>query len=308
MTDALDMYEMSDEDFAKLNEQYEAQKNGPQEVKEEEGKEPEQEQEERPRDDKGRFVAKEEPEQVDEVVYRREIDLGDGSGKQVFEAASMEELIDKLADAQTHATRKIRELAQSTKAAPKEEKVEPLTEEQRWLLSQELISDPLTTFEKLVEKSFGRKPKDIQEKLARVEQIERAQREDEAAKEWMKNHPEYHATPKNGERFARYFQLYNLDTTNVENIQKAFEDLSQSGLLESKPEEKSTTASATKQGQSEERRIDATPSRTVVVQRRAASGLSAKRSAVAAPEPTTEDLYNMPYDQFLKLGGMDSEF
>lgn len=46
------------------------------------------------------------------TVIRREIDLGDGSGKQVFEGATEAELNDKLATAQEHGTRKIREQAQ----------------------------------------------------------------------------------------------------------------------------------------------------------------------------------------------------
>jgi len=49
------------------------------------------------------------------AIYRREIDLGDGSGKQVFEAESVEELLDKLTEAQEHATRKIRELSAASR-------------------------------------------------------------------------------------------------------------------------------------------------------------------------------------------------
>src|SRR5690348_12024093 len=80
-----------------------------------------------PRDEKGRFaktedgaadavdVAAEDEEfgEPDKIIYQREIDLGDGSGVQVFRADSLEELVDKLAEAQRNATRKIRELNQA---------------------------------------------------------------------------------------------------------------------------------------------------------------------------------------------------
>src|SRR5581483_2684932 len=57
-------------------------------------------------DDQGDDPAGDEP---DEVIYERKIDLGDGSGVQIFRAASLEDLVDKLAKAQENATRKIRE-------------------------------------------------------------------------------------------------------------------------------------------------------------------------------------------------------
>src|SRR5690348_17341391 len=61
----------------------------------------------------------------DATKFRREIDLGDGSGKQVFEADSAEELIDKLTTAQENATRKIREqqfeLRRAARAKPEKE-------------------------------------------------------------------------------------------------------------------------------------------------------------------------------------------
>src|SRR5450631_1656081 len=55
-----------------------------------------------------------EPEQF---IYKKEIDLGDGSGVQVFTGKgasaldALEELSEKLADAQRHATKKIHELS-----------------------------------------------------------------------------------------------------------------------------------------------------------------------------------------------------
>src|SRR5258706_387999 len=49
------------------------------------------------------------PATSDAKPYRRVIDLGGGAGPEVFEADSNEELVDKLADAKQHASKKIRE-------------------------------------------------------------------------------------------------------------------------------------------------------------------------------------------------------
>src|SRR5271169_3438922 len=51
-----------------------------------------------------------EPAAEGDVVYRYEIDLGDGSGKQVFEGETPEVLIEKLGE-ERNATIKIRELS-----------------------------------------------------------------------------------------------------------------------------------------------------------------------------------------------------
>src|ERR1700730_17749344 len=48
----------------------------------------------------------EEDDDEDEEKFTRTIDLGDGSGIQVFKAATLEKLLDKLSDAQVNATKK----------------------------------------------------------------------------------------------------------------------------------------------------------------------------------------------------------
>jgi len=250
---------------------------------------------EQPRDEQGRF-AKTEAGAVEvgdeQVVYVREIDLGDGSGVQRFEADTLEGLVDKLATAQEHATRKIREQASALKKAePTEAAPAPMTETERFLLSQELMSDPEAAFEKIYQRSVGPK---LEKKLAALDETARFVREAKASNEFVEKHPEFYPSPANGGRMTKYLRTYNMEGT-LENLEAAFRDLSESGLLEAKPE--ASTADA-KNEEAEPARI-ARPAETVRVVRKVASGLSARRSAPApAPkEPTEADYNKMSLDE-----------
>jgi hypothetical protein len=252
-----------------------------------------------PRDDKGRFVKADQAdvEEVDEVVYERVIDLGDGSGTQVFRGNTMEELIDKLATAQENATRKIRELSAAQKTAIKQvEEDKGLTDDERFILSQKILTEPDKVIETFIEKSFSKK---LAPKLEKLEEIARAKREQEASEEFVQNTPDYHVSPRNAQRMVKYMEKMGLEAT-VENLQAAFEDLNASGLLESKPKEKQDAESDTGEAGT---RI-AAKVETGVVRRKVVGGLSTKRQAQvpAKPsEPTEEDLRKMPMDQLRQL-------
>ena len=96
-------------------------------------------------------------------VVSRTIDLGDGSGKQVFTAPTAEELLDKLTTAQENATRKIRQqeyrLKRQQRHRPETEAL--ITSKKRDLsersvaLANELQKNPAAAINKLVEASTG---------------------------------------------------------------------------------------------------------------------------------------------------------
>jgi hypothetical protein len=253
--------------------------------------------EDRPRDAQGRFLSTKEPEPEPEPqpqVFRREIDLGDGSGKQVFEAESMEALLDKLTDAQTHATRKIRELSQQKKEEPAPPPPAPpvpseFSEDEKWLLSQEFLTDPDKAFDKLVEKRLLPK---LQPKLEKIEAIEKQEQAEIASNKFVEAHPDYYATPKNGEKLVRYLNTWKMDAT-VENLEKAFQELSEGGLLEAKP----VPAAENGDPEPEAERI-ARPGETIRSTHKVASGLSARRSVPPPPPgPTEDELYKLPIDE-----------
>lgn len=246
------------------------------------------------RDEKGKFVKREQTEEVDEIVYRREIDLGDGSGVQVFEGASYDELIDKFAKAQENATRKIRELTAARKV--EEEKKPVRTPEQEWLLSQEMLANPTSTVSKIFEEVVGMPATAFKTKMQRLEAFERAQSEEQAAQQFLVKHPEYVPSARNAQKIEKYVRTYQLDGTKAESIEKAYADLVESGLLETK---KAETTQQTQETTQQTRIVSEQQSQG---RQRTSSGISSKRTVTnRAPEPTEEDLYNMPLDKIRQL-------
>jgi hypothetical protein len=254
-----------------------------------------------PRDDQGRFTSQQndEPtvnesveEQTEEIVYRRVIDLGDGSGTQVFEGESPEDLIEKLANAQVHATRKIREQAAELKAKanpPAEPQSDPADD---FLLAQEMLTSPTKAMQKAFEKMTGMKLEDFKNSQERLNAFQRGQEEFQAGKQFADSHPDFYGSEKNAKRIEKWLRVEGLSAT-TENIEKAYSDLSESGLLEAKP---SGTQDADTTERTDGTQRIAAPAARVVGQRRVASGLSGQRSTPVTKSqgPTEADLYNMP--------------
>jgi hypothetical protein len=147
----------------------------------------------------------EEPEDNGEgTIYYREIDLGDGSGKQRFEGKTPEEVMDKLADAQAHATRKIREQA----AEIKQLKDKPVVKEQtqadkddEMVLSQEMLRNPTKAVKQAFRKATGLDIEEIKTLAERVRTIDAAEaqrsdmdRQTQAANKFVADNPDYSRT------------------------------------------------------------------------------------------------------------------
>lgn len=251
-----------------------------------------------------------EPEEPAETIYERRIDLGDGSGVQVFRGHSLDELVDKLATAQENATRKIRELSkQAKKEEPKPEAVKELTADQEFLLAQEFMSNPSKALGKAFREAYGYDPADFRKVQARLAEYdaERAQqneakKQDEAVALFLSGHPEYLPNPKNGARFQKAVSMLIFDEQRAGRqpdyaslLETAYKDLSESGLLEVKPEEPR-----------DEPKPEARAERIAEPEPRApkkASGLSG-RSGTPAPKaqgPTEEELYAMPLEKLREL-------
>lgn len=177
------------------------------------------------------------------VVFRREIDLGDGSGKQVFEAPTEAALLDKLTEAQTHGTRKIRTQQQQLRrlrrapaapVAPVTAPVAParLTADEEFLLGQSFATNPIQTFERLLEATTGMKSTEFAQTAEEVRQFKAAQAGEAAAKDFVADHQgEFAPTPGNERRVLSFLEREGLAMTR-DNLEIAFEELSASGLLE----------------------------------------------------------------------------
>ena len=250
------------------------------------------------RDESGKFVAAEEKvEQAEEkveqdeqeieeqTIYQRRIDLGDGSGVQVFQANSMEELVDKLVKAQENATKKIREqetvIKKSTPPAKKERNAD-----EEFLLSQEFMSKPSKAFERLFQEQVGMPIGEFKSSLEAVKAFNATKAADAAAAQFVEATPDYFPTKQNGSKIQAYLKTYRLPAT-LENITKAYTELNESGLLQAKPAEKSEAETESKEEDKEENKVqEVTTTTTVQKPKRMSSGLSTRGGAAPIVKKT----------------------
>jgi hypothetical protein len=226
-------------------------------------------------------------------VAERSFDLGDGAGVQVFKGKggtredALEDLADKLADAQRNATKRIKELKQ-----PKVETPKGPTKDEESLRASKIITTP----SEVVKEILGIEPSELQELVAEGKQNRAMKQRKAVADEFVIKHPEFLDNARNGQRLAKAIALFG--EFSLENFEKAYQDLSESGLLEVKGEEAGDGQDKDKpKTRIEETADDTPPQRT-----RKASGISTHRT-VAVPrtaEPTEDDMYSMSLDELRK--------
>lgn len=269
---------------------------------------------EQPRGADGKFAKKEEKppeppteppvEETDEdveYITERRIDLGDGSGVQVFvgrgdsELAAQMDLTDQLIKAQENATKKIREQNEELskhKAADAQAKAD-----ENFVESEEYKKDPRSYLDRKIKQG-------VTDAIA--EQKASEKRHLQAQLDFVALHPDYVPDPKNGnaERLTSEFQrLYPTATEfTVTGLDKAYESLKTSGLLVLKaPEASAPTKVVVKEKVEETPRIEEPPTPPVtpvppVRSPRKASSVSSTHSGAPAvkTEPTEDELYSMP--------------
>lgn len=237
------------------------------------------------------------------LTFRREIDLGDGSGKQVFEASTPDELLDKLVEAQSNATRHIRKLTREATvrraAVPDAAADTPtyapktLDANAEFVLAQSLTTRPSQTISQLIETVTGVPAAKLAEAVNRLNVLEYNYQADKAAMEFVASHAEdYAACPENSEALTQFLTENKLPVT-LNNLEFAFETLSHRGVLTS-PDSNGTEPAEEPPAQAPPARIERGPSST-----RRATGLSGRHTAVASPAPTLSeaDLQNLPIDK-----------
>ncbi len=270
------------------------------------------------RDEAGKFVAapKEDDEVLDnsgegvddtpdEFIVRREIDLEDGSGVQVFtgkgatELDAVKELNEKLFDAQRNASRTIRELQ---KKAPK---VETPTEktfspDEEYVFKQ-LGEKPSEQFKTLFKEVTGMDVAEFKSSQAAIKEFQKNQRSLQVQQDFVNSHPDYVGNTKNGEAIRDWVQEHNYAEFDANNLEKAYQALKKGGLLELKADEASVTTEAER---AESERIaqaerDATQPRS----QKKASTVSPRggRAPVVKTEPSEDDLYKLPMDKLRDL-------
>lgn len=253
-----------------------------------------------------------ETDEPEEFEYR--IDLEDGSGVQVFKGASVEEVMQKLGDAQKHATRKIREQAEQLKKYSAQAEKDAADNE--YVIGQELISKPTAAFKKMFKETTGVDIEQFKNKWERVEALDRAQqiqaienKKNAAATEFLAAHPEFVANKSNGARLEKAVNILvaEANSKNIEPdfsafLETAYTDLSESGLLELKDgNDDSVSSAAPKEPKP--------PVVQVSAHTRRSSGLSSRARTVTTPkntEPTEDELMSMPLDKLRDLANKRS--
>lgn len=266
------------------------------------------------RDEKGRFVAQSDAQPTDDPIddttdapsaalFRRVIDVGDGAGAEVFEAESLEDLLDKIADAKANATKKIREqqkeLNTLKETAQKSAPTKEFSEDEEFILSQELLSHPTKAIEKIFKEVTGYSIKDFATVKSRMDAIDQTQAKDTAVSTFLASHSDFVDNNKNAKVLGMALQGQPVTS---ENLHKAYLDLKESGLLELKDE-------SANDGQDDSsgntmRIAEAPPSNTPSQRTRKASGISTQNRTqppARRTEPTEEELENMPLDKLREL-------
>lgn len=206
---------------------------------------------EQPRDEQGRFISPtaegspdgetapdSETTESEPIVVEREINLGDGSGVQVFRGVGATEteaytaLADELASAQANATKKIRELTQTSVSTNAPDTT--TTPENEFLLQQRLLDAPRATIRELFKEEFGMSPTEIKAKLAKADAALEAQTIDRASDAFLAANPDYFVSEQNGRRMVRQLEIEGLPPT-TENMQKVYDGLKADGLITPKP-------------------------------------------------------------------------
>lgn len=251
----------------------------------------EEEEKPQPRGKDGKFASKQEapqdPEPEEKKVYRRTIKGVDGGADEVFEADSVEALVDKIADAKEHATRKIREQEKELKA--KREAERQFTQDEEFIYSQELLKNPTVAFKKLFKDVTGVDIETFKNTQQRSQALVDATDKQSAISTFLTTHPDYVDSEKNGKLMNKWMG----GVLTVESFNKAYDDLTASGLLDLKGNE---AHAGQEQPKPKAERIAQPKVEEVTSQRtKKGSGVSTQSRPTAGPtntEPSEDELYD----------------
>lgn len=255
-------------------------------------------------------VAEEVADEPQTFLARREIDLGDGSGAQVFEAEgdseqlALEALADKITEAQRNATKKIREQEAELRTlrarVAEPPKPKEISADDEYVIAQELAKTPTVAFRKMFKEMTGYEIEDLAEMKKTSDAVKASQQTNAALGTFLATHPDYEDEGDTGKRNGDIMRMklaeMRLPVTS-ENLHKAYLQLKAGGLLTIKGEE--AHSEATEETEVKERiappRVEAAPQRT-----RRASTIGTHSRTTAAPvstEPSEAELATMPMEK-----------
>lgn len=238
-------------------------------------------------------LPKEEAEEIPEqFVYKKEIDLGDGSGVQVFTGKgataleALEELTENLAEAQRHATKKIHELNSRVKAEDTRTAQQKTDDE--YVIAQRLQKEPSKTMREVVNEVIAEREEATKQSLA-------------AQQTFVDTHPDYVADADNGRRITAEVQRLGYNEFSEQSLEKAYQSLKASGLLKLKAEEAGGTTEA--KTEETQRIVEPTVEATQPRSPKKASTVSTRGAGAPAVKTglSEDELYSMPMDKLRQI-------
>lgn len=219
-----------------------------------------------------------EDEEPETTVYRKEIDLGEGDGIQVFEGESLEELVDKLAEAQRNATKKIREFNLQKKA--EDARTAQQKQDDEFVIAERLQKEPTKTVRQIVAEVIAEREAATQAAI-------------DAQSRFVQTHPDFIANPKNANEMQIEVQRLGYTDFTYEGLEKAYQNLKLRGILQLKAE---GSEEATKEETKETPRIEETKAESAQPRSPKRSSNLSTRTAALPPKmdnkPTLDEAYD----------------
>lgn len=255
----------------------------------------------RQRDEQGRFLPdneedeSEEAEEDDEeessepakTIFRKEIANGNGS-IDVYEADSLEELVEKLAVGKLNANKQIQEFIAERKLAKTQS--EQQSSDDDYVIEQNLKTKPAETIKELAKQALA-------EEQARLAASNAAQ------SQFVNTHPDYVADQDNGKRIVAELQRLGFKEFTSESLEKAYQSLKASGLLKLKDVEANDAteddASATQR--TAETKVEPTQQRSLRRSSTISTRTSSRPVATRNTAPTEDEAYKMDLDKLREL-------
>lgn len=179
-------------------------------------------------------------EQVEQKKFTRTIKGEDGGGDEVFTADTLDELLDKIVTSKEHASKKIREQNKLLKLKPEKAlepkgvsaEVKPMTVEDRRVLAEKFQLDPVAAMDEYM---AGNPEFQAFKQFTATQQAAITNAATEQA--FLDSVGDsFHKSPKNATALINYLKSEELPYT-AKNLEYAFQELTESGLLEVKTED-----------------------------------------------------------------------
>lgn len=231
-------------------------------------------------------------DEPENFIYTKNIDLGDGSGVQVFSGEgptaveALENLTEKLAEAQRHATKKIHDL--NTRVKAEDTRTAQQKTDDEYVIAQRLQKEPTRTIRDVVSEVIAEREAETQRSLA-------------AQRLFVDTHPDYIADPDNGNRLRDEVRRLGYNEFTETSLEKAYQSLKASGLLKVKAEEAGGTAEEeTKEAERiAQPKVEAAQPRSP--KRASTVSLRGGGAPVVKTGPTEDELYSMPLSKLKQL-------